>query len=229
MTNAQAEARAVAHPLGDDQIEEYWPGENPAEIRKQFDALMSQLRLVWHRSFPRHHELFAQVSADKAQELPVRIAALQTALDGLPDHWRQWQWYAVPKPVFGERKIRSVYGDNGHGMGRQVVAAVPADRHYFGTVADFIAAANPDTIQLLLSALAAKDAEIAALKKEAADVVRPFAEMPLEGTFGGPLCGAKGLYEDGSEPEYNPDRSILGREPFCAARSFLDTLERRDG
>ena len=70
---------------------------------------------------------------------------------------------------------------------------------------------------------------LAALKKEAADVVRPFAEMPLEGTFGGPLCGAKGLYEDGSEPEYNPDRSILGREPFCAARSFLDTLERRDG
>ena len=81
----------------------------------------------------------------------------------------------------------------------------------------------------LSSALAAKDAEIAALKKEAADVVRPFAEMPLEGTFGGPLCGAKGLYEDGSEPEYNPDRSILGREPFCAARSFLDKWEGRDG
>lgn len=84
-------------------------------------------------------------------------------------------------------------------------------------------------IEMLLSALAAKDAEIAALKKEAADVVRPFAEMPLEGTFGGPLCGAKGLYEDGSEPEYNPDRSILGREPFCAARSFLDKWEGRDG
>lgn len=84
-------------------------------------------------------------------------------------------------------------------------------------------------IESLRASSAAKDAEIAALKKEAADVVRPFAEVPLEGTFGGPLCGAKGLYEDGSEPEYNPDRSILGREPFCAARSFLDTLERRDG
>ena len=183
---------------------------------------MSQLRLVWHRSFPRHHELFAQVSADKAQELPVRIAALQTALDGLPDHWRQWQWYAVPKPVFGERKIRSVYGDNGHGMGRQVVAAVPADRHYFGTVADFIAAANPDTIQLLLSALAAKDAEIAALKKEAADVVRPFAEQSRRFDeaavrFNHPLSA------DDSRPKTDFKHGELR-----AARSFLDKWEGRN-
>lgn len=223
---AQTEARAVAHPLSDDQIEEYWPGENPAEIRKQFDALMSQLRLVWHRSFPRHHELFAQVSADKAQELPVRIAALQTALDGLPDHWRQWQWYAVPKPVFGEREIRSVYGDNGHGMGRQVVAAVPADRHYFGTVADFIAAANPDTIQLLLSALAAKDAEIAALKKEAADVVRPFAENAPpgngEGSFELPDSHPITFRSDA------PDTPSIIVGHFRAARSFLDKWEGRD-
>lgn len=36
-------------------------------------------------------------------------------------------------------------------MGRQAIASVPANKHYFGTVADFIAAANPDTVELLLA------------------------------------------------------------------------------
>lgn len=169
MTDAQNEARAIEHPLSDVCIERLWPGADPIETRVQFDALMKQLKMVWHRSFPHHRELFAQVTADKAQELPQRIAALETALAGLPAHWQQWQWYAVPKPVFGEREVRSVYGDNGHGMGRQIVAAVPADRHYFGTVADFIAAANPDTIRMLLAALAAKDAEIERLTGQLAE------------------------------------------------------------
>ncbi|MDI6026747.1 hypothetical protein QBK99_11150 [Corticibacterium sp. UT-5YL-CI-8] len=149
--NEQAEP--VRHPLSDAQIEEYWPGADPAEIREQFDALMRQLGLVWHRSFPQHHKLFAGITAERAKDLPARVADLKTALAGLPKHWDQWQWKADEKPVFGERYVRSVYGDNGHGMGRQVIAAVPADKHYFGTVADFIAAANPDTLRLLIARL----------------------------------------------------------------------------
>ncbi|TIY02988.1 MAG: hypothetical protein E5V22_16420, partial [Mesorhizobium sp.] len=151
------------HPLTDAAIAEYWPDmdtpEGRVEIRRQFAALMDQLGLVWHRSFPKHHELFATIAAEKARGLPERVAMLSAALAGLPEHWRQWQWMADAKPVFGEKYVRSVYGDNGHGMGRQVIAAVPADKHYFGTLADFIAAANPDTITMLISAYEGRTAE----------------------------------------------------------------------
>lgn len=83
------------HYLSDETIAEFWPEvTTPAgreDLRRQFDALMAQMRKVWHRSFPRHHELFATISADKAQALPQRIAELEAALAGLPDHWRQYQ------------------------------------------------------------------------------------------------------------------------------------------
>ena len=159
------------HYLSDEMISEFWPEittpEAREDLRTQFKALMTQLGKVWHRSFPRHHELFAQITADRAKSLPHRIAELETALAGLPEHWWQWQWKADEKPVFGEKYVRSVYGDNGHGMGRQVVASVPADRHYFGTVADFIAAANPDTVTMLLARL--RDLETQTLEIPALD------------------------------------------------------------
>lgn len=157
------------HALTDAEIAEFWPEmdtpEGREEIRKQFFALMAQLRVVWHRSFPRHHELFAQITSEKASELPERIANLKAALAGLPEHWRQWQWKADEKPVFGERYVRSVYGDNGHGFGRQAIAVVPADRHYFGTVADFIAAANPDTVSMLLARIDELEAALGSQKE----------------------------------------------------------------
>ena len=156
------------HPLSDEQIAEFWPGADAHEIRQQFDALMGQLRKVWHRSFPRYHELFARITAERAASLPERIDALKIAIAGLPEHWHQWQWKADEKPVFGEKFVRSVYGDNGHGMGRQVVAAVPADRFYFGTVADFIAAANTDTLVMLLAEIDRLTAENETLRAGAA-------------------------------------------------------------
>ena len=159
---------SVEHPLSDEQIAYFWPGQDPDEIRRQFAALMKQLGEAWHRSFPRHHGLFAEITADRAAELPERIAALKEAIAGLPEHWHQWQWKADAKPVFGERYVRSVYGDNGHGMGRQVVASVPADRFYFGTVADFIAAANPDTVTMLLAEIDRLKAENETLRAGAA-------------------------------------------------------------
>lgn len=64
-------------------------------------------------------------------------------------------------------------------------------------------------IESLRASSAAKDAEIAALKKEAADVVRPFAKIA-----------------DGE-----PDNAVFhtGHKVFKAARSFLDKWEGRDG
>lgn len=145
------------HYLSDEMISEFWPeaktAEDRDELRKQFHALMAQLRRVWFRRLPRHHELFAQITAEKAKELPIRVAELEDALAGLPNHWHQYQWKADKKPVFGEKYIRSVYGDNGNGAGRQAIAVVPHQKEYFGTVADFIAAANPDTVTMLLARL----------------------------------------------------------------------------
>lgn len=141
------------HPLTDEQIAEFWPDSDPAEIRRQFDALMKQIATkAPHADFPRHHETMARVVAEKAKSLPQRMDNLRTAMDGLPPHWKQWQWTADPKQSFGEHYVRSVAGDNGHGMGRQAIASVPGGhKHYFGTLADFIAAANPDTIGMLLA------------------------------------------------------------------------------
>lgn len=63
-------------------------------------------------------------------------------------------------------------------------------------------------VAAIQATLAAKDAEIAALKKEAADVVRPFAKIA-----------------DGE-----PDNAVFhtGHKVFKAARSFLDKMEGRD-
>lgn len=69
------------------------------------------------------------------------------------------------------------------------------------------------------------EAEVARLRKvveRAKEVIEPFADVPLNGTFGGPLCGAKALYEDGSDDKYTPDNSVLGHEPFRRARRFLE-------
>jgi hypothetical protein len=73
-----------------------------------------------------------------------------------------------------------------------------------------------------------RDAASAAesLLAEARAVVEPFASVPLNGTFGGPLVGAQGLYEDGSDAgSHKPDRSLLGHEPFRAARTLRLKLQ----
>ncbi|MER8394026.1 hypothetical protein NKH10_19240 [Mesorhizobium sp. M1340] len=146
----------INHPLSDETIAEYWPDmdtpEGRVDIRRQFNALMEQVRLTATRGFPRWPEVMAPVVAEKARTLPDRLNGLKAALAGLPEHWRQWQWSADAKQSFGEKYVR-VVGDSGYGMGRQYIAAIPAGpKTYFGTVAEYIAAANPDTITMLLSA-----------------------------------------------------------------------------
>lgn len=156
------------HPITNAHIAELWPEmdtpEGRADVRRQFDALMAQIRNSSWKPFPRFPEAMAAVVVEKARTLPDRLNGVKAALAGLPEHWRQWQWMADEKPVFGERYVRSVFGDNGHGFGRQAIAVVPADKHYFGTVADFIAAANPDTVAMMVSRIERLEAEVDALK-----------------------------------------------------------------
>lgn len=75
-------------------------------------------------------------------------------------------------------------------------------------------------IEMLLSALGAKDAELAALKKEAADVVRPFAKR-------GELTVSPRDY--GFKELTDGDRIDVKIGDCRAARSFLDKWEGRDG
>ncbi|RWQ35792.1 MAG: hypothetical protein EOS20_17110, partial [Mesorhizobium sp.] len=140
------------HPLTDEQIAEFWPDADPSDIRRQFDSLMAHLTISKARPFPRFPEHMAEVVAEKARTLPDRVNGLKAALAGIPEHWRQYQWSADAKQSFGEKYVR-VIGDSGHGTGRQWIAAIPAGpKGNFGTVAEYIAAANPDTITMLLSA-----------------------------------------------------------------------------
>jgi len=105
-----------------------------------------------------------------------------------------------------ERISRAAYNGTGYDATMEVVQFVmaEADRRY-------------------ITALAAKDAEIAALKKEAADVVRPFAkagELFPEPQFDFEQC----IYNPAAGPEY-----ALGSSHLRTARSFLNKLEGRDG
>lgn len=75
-------------------------------------------------------------------------------------------------------------------------------------------------IESLRASSAAKDAEIAALKKEAADVVRPFAKR-------GELTVSPRDY--GFKELTDGDRIDVKIGDCRAARSFLDKWEGRDG
>ena len=72
---------------------------------------------------------------------------------------------------------------------------------------------------LLVGAIAA---EIAALKQEAADVVRPFVEYTPDRCFEGNERWKPAVCRD-------PGGGWYGSEDFRAARSFLDKWEGRDG
>lgn len=78
-------------------------------------------------------------------------------------------------------------------------------------------------IESLRASSAAKDAELAALKKEAADVVRPFAEH-LD----------KMKFDRDNHGNLLPDEQAVGwvyvtNGHFRTTRSFLDKMEGRDG
>lgn len=164
----------MTHPLTDNFIAEHYPDSNTTEgrdeLRRQFDALMNQIRTSSWKPFPRFPDTMARIVVEKARALPDRINGLKASLYALPPHWRQWQWIADEKPAFGERYVRSsIVGDNGHGFGRQWIACVNhVSKSYVGSLADFIAAANPDTVSMLVARIEELEAENAVLKGGAA-------------------------------------------------------------
>ena len=125
----------------------------------------------------------------------------------------------------GELCLKTEYGDN---EGRIDAYIVSSGEFFWGG-----AKTRQDQRCVLVTpydhtaALAAKDAEIAALKKEAADVVRPFAENAPPGNGEGPF-----ELPDSHPITFRsdaPDTPSIVVGHFRAARSFLNKLERRDG
>lgn len=126
-------------------------------------------------------ELKARVDAAKAMPLTDRIVKLREAMAGLPDYLANYQWVAAERHAFGEKRVhsyRDIAGEDGLGTGRQWIATVPGD-NLFGTLADFIAAANPDTIRMLLERVAVLEAALSEAK-DFADASRldPQANFP---------------------------------------------------
>jgi hypothetical protein len=91
-----------------------------------------------------------QPGADNALDLD----AIEAAARGVPDHIRQQGWFVGP-PSFGQQYV---YAGNAEGNGKQHIASLPRDKGYFGTLAEFIAAANPQSV-LALIALARRAAQ----------------------------------------------------------------------
>lgn len=78
------------HPLSDSLIAEHWPdADTPggrSEIRRQFDALMRQVRTSSSKPFPRHPEVMAPIVIEKARPLserPDTVAMLVARIEEL--------------------------------------------------------------------------------------------------------------------------------------------------
>jgi len=117
----------------------------------QLEARIAELEAENNRlanNTNRFPELMQRILDAKAEPLEPRIATLRAALQSLPESFLRYQWEADERQSFGSKWVRSVAGNNGLGMGRQAIAECP--QHIPG-LASYIAAANPDTIGLLLA------------------------------------------------------------------------------
>ena len=126
-------------------------GHYPESLTKAFEdrieALEAENERLQHEVplFPEH---MASVLAAKRESLQPRVTRITEAMEKLPEYFRRYQWQADNKQAFGEKFIRSVAGDSGRGMGRQWIATTP--QHIDG-LAEYIAAASPDTVALLIA------------------------------------------------------------------------------
>ena len=124
------------------------------ELRKEVERL--------RRNTERFPDLMARIIEAKDEPLNPRIDRLITAMSKLSGYMHQYQWEADERQMFGDKWVRSVCGNNGLGMGGQAIAACP--QHIDG-LAEYIAAANPDTVAMLISGLLEAQALAAAIER----------------------------------------------------------------
>lgn len=157
--------RPTAPTLFDEWIAERWPNDDPAEIRRRFDALMAKLGETMWRGVPGYPDAMMPVLAWAALLPAQRIELLIEALAQVPDHFRDYL-YVASRPAFGEQSVKymDVTGDNGHGIGRQAVARTPYVKGY--NIAPWIAAASPGNVGALLGELERLRRELCEARKD---------------------------------------------------------------
>jgi hypothetical protein len=142
------------------------------------------------------------------------LGKLKALAIAVPEHIQLNGWY-VEAPRFGHQHV---YADNFKGHGRQHIATLPAAKGYFGTMADFIAAANPAAILRIAALVAQQAARIAELENgdaaPALVVPEGMALVPLEPT-------ADMIYA-GSNPisTAHKYKAMLAAAPTVPAPSF---------
>lgn len=104
----------------------------------------------------RFPDLMARIAAAKDEPLDTRISAIVAAVAAMPSHFGRYQW-EIGRVLFGDKWVH-VSGNDGEGRGRQAIAAIPG--HLSG-VAEYIAAANPDGVLLMIAELQAARAALA--------------------------------------------------------------------
>ena len=82
----------------------------------------------------------------------------------VPRHVANYGFVLSKSPVCGDWFL---YSDNGKGMGRQWIANIPAGRHYFGSLAQFMEAAHPAAILSLYARVEAAETGMEAAISEA--------------------------------------------------------------
>lgn len=177
------------HPMTDEFIAQRWPDNDTPdgreEIRLQFDALMDQINRSSVTLFPRWPDAMAAVVIEKTRTLPDRINGLKAALAGIPPHLLKYQWKADERPHFGNKSVRveptDIAGDDGHGFGRQWIARVNhVSKNYVGTLANFIAAANPDTVGMMIARIEHLESILTERSADAAEAHRMDARFEAE-------------------------------------------------
>lgn len=123
------------------------PTDEVARLTAERDALKAEVERLTENT-NRFPALMASILEAKGEDLDSRVSKLIAAMKALPWDFHRYQWEADAKPAFGEKFVRSVAGNDGMGMGRQWIATTPS--HIDGLAA-YIAAANPDTIAMLLA------------------------------------------------------------------------------
>ena len=156
-----------------------------ADCIEAAERKVAELEAEVHRlanNTSRYPELMARIQSAKSEGTDSRIIALREALCELPPDFFNYQWEADEKPAFGEKFVRTVAGNNGLGMGPQWVATTP---HHISGLARFIAAANPDTVGLLLAQLQAAEVGKARLSKALWEIKQSANQRALDiGTAG---------------------------------------------
>lgn len=89
---------------------------------------------------------------------------LKTLALGVPAHIVNQGFILSERAAFGDRFL---YSNDGHGMGRQHVATLSADKRYVGSLAEYMAAAHPIAILQLIARAEAAEAGMEPAIKEA--------------------------------------------------------------